>query len=335
MAKIIFRFCVAAIAALGLTVLAPVGVAENTAGLRIWTIPDIDALPDDAYGQQVRRGRALITATSAHIGPNAPDAAQRFAGNNLACGDCHLEAGTKKFGLPIFGLSDDFPRYSVREGKDISIETRLNACMTRSMNGRPMPNDAADMQALVAYVRFLSSGMSKDEQFAGRGSGHMPDLDRAADPLRGRHIYAAACLGCHAADGSGLPRDPEALVLGYAVPPLWGGDSFNNGAGMARISDLANFVHFNMPAGADYLNPKLSVEEAWDVAAYIESQPRPQKAGLNRDFPDLLDKPVDAPYGPYADGFSETRHKYGPFRPIRAEIARLRVKQEETPNTAQ
>jgi thiosulfate dehydrogenase len=116
------------------------------------------------------------------------------------------------------------------------------------------------------------------------------------------------------------------VILGYAVPPLWGRDSFNDGAGMARLSYLANFVHFNMPPGADYLDPMLSVEEAWDVAAYVESQERPHKAGLDHDFPNLLNKPVDAPYGPYADGFSETQHKYGPFAPIRAALARLKAK---------
>jgi cytochrome c len=39
---------------------------------------------------------------------------------------------------------------------------------------------------------------------------------------------------------------------------------------------------------------------------------------LDRDYPALLQKPVDTPYGPYADGFSEQQHKYGPFAPIRA-----------------
>ncbi len=108
------------------------------------------------------------------------------------------------------------------------------------------------------------------------------------------------------------------------MPPLWGSDSFNDGAGMARLITAANFIHFNMPHGADYLNPQLSVADAWDIAAYMISQPRPHKAGLDKDFPDLLRKPVDAPYGPYADGFSTDQHKYGPFAPIRAELARLK-----------
>ena len=107
------------------------------------------------------------------------------------------------------------------------------------------------------------------------------------------------------------------------MPPLWGPDTFNNGAGMARIINFANFIHFNMPHGTDYLNPQLTVENAWDIAAYVLSQPRPTRADFQHDFPDLLKKPVDTPYGPYADHFSERQHKYGPFAPIRAEIARL------------
>ena len=88
------------------------------------------------------------------------------------------------------------------------------------------------------------------------------------------------------------------------VPALWGPDSFNNGAGMNRLIAAANFVHTNMPAGTDYLAPRLAPDDAWDVAAFMVSQPRPQKPGLDKDFPDLLSKPVDTPYGPYADSFA-------------------------------
>ena len=81
---------------------------------KIWTVPEIGALPDDAYGRLVRRGRDLVTATYAHIGPEVADPAKRFAGNNLACGNCHLQAGTKKFGMALFGLYWMFPLYSAR-----------------------------------------------------------------------------------------------------------------------------------------------------------------------------------------------------------------------------
>jgi thiosulfate dehydrogenase len=153
----------------------------------------------------------------------------------------------------------------------------------------------------------------------------MPELDRAADPERGKAVYAKACALCHNTDGSGIRRAAPWTDLGYLVPPLWGPDSFNDGAGMNRLITAANFLHFNMPHGTDYVNPLLTVEEAWDVAAYMLAQPRPQKSGLDKDFPDLLSKPVDTPYGPYADGFSEAQHKYGPYAPIRAAIAKLKA----------
>ncbi|MGO9674940.1 MAG: c-type cytochrome [Methylocella sp.] len=312
------------------SLLAAQGAEIGAPDATVWRIPDVGALPDDARGRQIRRGRALVTQTYALIGPHARDPADRYAGNNLACSNCHLDAGSKKFGLPLYGLADAFPHYSSRRGAEISIEDRLNSCMTRSMNGRPLPTASAPMRDLVAYVDFLSSGMRKGETLAGHGAGDMAELDRAADPARGEKIFAEVCSACHTPDGAGLPRDPKALALGYIVPPLWGDDSFNDGAGMARLMTMANFVHSNMPTGADYLNPKITVEDAWDVAAYVESKPRPQKAGLDHDFPDLLDKPIDAAYGPYADGFSEAQHKYGPFAPIRAEVARLKAEQEKS-----
>lgn len=292
---------------------------------RTWTPPEVGALPDDAFGQAVRRGRDLFTATYAHIGPDVADPAKRFAGNSLACANCHLQAGTKKFGLPVYGLTDDFPAYSARRGAEASLDDRLDSCMTRSMNGRPLPENSAEMQALVAYIKFLSTGLPADEKLSGYGSGNMPWLDRAADPERGKVVYARACLYCHGGAGAGIPRSGAITDLGYLVPPIWGPGSFNEGAGMNRLITIANFVHYNMPHGADYLNPQLSVEDAWDVAAYVVSQARPKKAGLENDFPDRLLKPIDTPYGPYADSFSEQQHKYGPFGPIKAAIEKLKA----------
>jgi thiosulfate dehydrogenase len=300
-------------------------LAQGSATPPIWTVPEIGALPDDANGRLIRRGRDLVSATYAHIGPEVADPAKRFAGNNLACSNCHLNAGTKKFGIPLFGLFELFPQYSARQGAEITIEDRFNACMTRSMNGRPLPADAPEMQAFVAYIKFLSTGVPPGVVLSGLGVGRMPELARAADPVRGGQIYANTCAACHNTDGSGIRRSLPSTDLGYMMPPLWGADSFNDGAGMARLITAANFIHFNMPHGADYLHPQLTVDDAWDVAAYVISQPRPRKAGLDKDFPDLLDKPVDAPYGPYADGFGAHQPTYGPFAPIRAAIARLKT----------
>jgi thiosulfate dehydrogenase len=86
---------------------------------------------------------------------------------------------------------------------------------------------------------------------------------------------------------------------------------------MGRLISAANFIHSNMPNGTTYEQPVLSVEESWDVAAYVESMNRPQKPDLAKDFPVRTQKPADAGYGPHDDGFSQDQHKYGPFQPLR------------------
>jgi thiosulfate dehydrogenase len=294
-----------------------------------WTVPEVGALPDDEHGRLVRRGRDLITATYAHIGPAVADESKRYAGNNLACSNCHLNAGTKKFGLPLWGLWDRFPQYSGEAGGEITIEQRINSCMTRSMNGKALPLDSPEMAAFAAYIRFLSAGVKPGELLTGLGAGRMPILGRAADPVRGKTLYARACAACHQPDGAGVRRNRELPNFGYLTPPLWGPDSFNNGAGMATLITVANFIHFNMPNGTSYTRPRLHPQEAWDIAAFVISQQRPQRAGLDKDFPDLLQKPADIPYGPYADGFSQKQHMYGPFGPIRAALARLKAQQKK------
>ena len=139
----------------------------------IWTVPEIGALPNNANGRLVRRGRDLITATYAHIGPEVADPAKRFAGNNLACGNCHLQAGTKKFGIPLFGLFGEFPLYSARLGAEITIEDRFNSCMTRSMNGRLLPLGWAKFlwyRRKIDRVRVFALGVKPEYQHTGVGA---------------------------------------------------------------------------------------------------------------------------------------------------------------------
>jgi thiosulfate dehydrogenase len=288
-----------------------------------WDIPSVDQLPDNEEGRLARYGRSLVMATYAHIGPNVSDPEKRFAGNNLACRNCHLQGGLKKFGLLLVGAYADYPAYSNRAGERVSIEDRVNNCMTRSMNGRALPANSRELAALVTYLKVLSTGISTGADVIGQGSGSIAWLTRAADPQRGQHVFIQKCAECHGPNGSGTRVSTASPALGYLVPPLWGPDSFNDGAGMARLVTVANFVHSNMPNGTYWADPQLSPDDAWDVGAYVISQPRPHKADLAADFPDRLSKPVDTPYGPYADGFSEAQHKYGPFGPIAAEDPRL------------
>jgi thiosulfate dehydrogenase len=92
-------------------------------------------------------------------------------------------------------------------------------------------------------------------------------------------------------------------------------------------------VKNNMPFGqASHGNPVLSLEEAWDLAAFVNSQQRPH-ISQEKDWPDISKKPVDFPFGPYADAFTETQHKYGPFQPI--EDARKKTQNAVAKNTPQ
>ncbi|MGA9007443.1 MAG: hypothetical protein WB495_11295 [Xanthobacteraceae bacterium] len=148
---------------------AAIAEVPDTKKPTLWTIPEVGALPRDAHGLEVREGRDLITATYAYNGPNVPDASKRYAGNDLACTNCHLQAGTKKFGIPLFGLYGDFPQYSARTGAEISIEDRINSCMTRSMNGRPLPvaGDAKNSRLYQVYRQRREAGPA----LAGHGHG--------------------------------------------------------------------------------------------------------------------------------------------------------------------
>jgi thiosulfate dehydrogenase len=288
-----------------------------------WTTPDIDRLTDDSWGKTVRYGRDLVTRTYALIGPEAPDPARRFSGNNMSCANCHLDAGTKQFGLPFQGVYADFPNYRARSGAVGTIEDRIEGCMTRSMNGKMLPRGGTEMTAIVSYLKFLSDGRPVGEPTYGRGPGKMLEMSRAADPARGEAAYARNCAACHGTRGLGQRAGKVGDGKGYAVPPLWGPDSFNDGAGMDRLIGAANFIHNNMPNGTTWRSPVLSEQDAWDVAAYVLAQQRPAKTNLDRDYPVPLQRPVDSPYGPYIDGFSADQHRLGPFGPIRAKVKEM------------
>ncbi|UWX53849.1 c-type cytochrome [Maribacter litopenaei] len=111
----------------------------------------------------------------------------------------------------------------------------------------------------------------------------------------GKLVYDKECMVCHGADGQGIKK-PD-VENGYLYPPLWGPDSFNNGAGMHRVITSAEFIKSNMPFGlATYKNPKLTDEEAYHVAGYINSFDRPVKSHTETDYPDKKLKPVSTSY---------------------------------------
>lgn len=286
--------------------------------------PTLDNLPRDAYGELVRYGHELTTRTFAVIGPEVKDRKMRLTGNNLACTSCHQDNATKPFAMPWVGVSATFPRYRAREDAISSVEERVNGCMERSMNGKALPLDSHEMKAFAAYIHYVSRGIPVGAKLEGAGAKSIKVPDRRVDLVAGEAVYAGKCAVCHGPNGQGQRRGKVGDAEGYVFPPLWGGDSFNNGAGMNRMLTAAAFIKHNMPQGTTYRTPVLSDEEAFDVAGYVLSKPRPIKTGLDKDFPARWNKPVDAAFPPYVDGASADQHRFGPYPPL-IEMARQRA----------
>jgi len=295
-------------------------MADVDIDLTQWTPPDISTLADDPFGKLVKYGYALFTDTANEIGPTVSDSTRRFAGNNLACQNCHLQGGTQPYAMPLTGVWGQFPQYRAREGAVDTLEDRINGWMERSMNGRALRLESREMRAFSAYMRWLSTGIPDGAKLAGPGALRIKEPARAADLGNGAQVFSQTCSACHGADGLEQRAQTGA---GYQFPPLWGPDSHNNGAGMSRLLTAAVYARHNMPLGTTYTAPVLTDEEAYDVAAYLIGQKRPEKANLDKNFPVRLQKPVDTPYGPYTDGFTPEQHKFGPFAPIRAKVQEL------------
>jgi thiosulfate dehydrogenase len=277
-----------------------------------WTSPDADALPDGPEKSKILYGKDLIAHTARYFGPKGT--VRAGATNGMNCQNCHLKAGTQTFGNNYGAVASTYPKYRARSGKLENVYKRVNDCFERSLNGRALDTTSAEMSAIVAYIRFLGKDVPKGEKPAGSGLKQLAFLDRAADPLRGKDVYAAQCARCHLPSGEGIMA-PDGVE--YTYPPLWGAKSYNTGAGLYRLSNFAKYVKYNMPQGVEHAEPVLTDEEAWDLAAFVNSQPRPGK-DIRADWPRIGEKPFDHPFGPFADGFSEKEHKYGPFGPIEA-----------------
>jgi thiosulfate dehydrogenase len=259
----------------------------------------------------IRYGRELIANTSFYLGPTGKIAS---ISNGMNCQNCHLDAGTRFWGNNYSAVFSTYPKFRDRSGTIESIYKRVNDCLQRSLDGEELDTASREMQAIYAYIKWLGKDVPKGARPPGVGISDIPYPERAADTVRGQLIYSTKCVACHGPQGAGMWNADSGR---YTYPPLWGTHSYNTGAGLFRLSRLAGYIRYNMPFGASYNAPQLSDSEAWDVAAYINSRPRPQKA-FPSDWPDISRKPFDHPFGPYADSFSEGQHKYGPFAPIKS-----------------
>ena len=219
-----------------------------------WQAPNPNTIPAGPTGDSIRYGIQLFNST--------PVYAPQYTGNKLACSDCHIEGGIVPHASPMVGLPTLFPMYSKRAGHVVSIEERIQECFTRSENGTPPPEKGGEMNALVAYIQWLSQPEPARQPFTGRGLIDLPALQ--PNPKHGARVYAEQCANCHGKEGSGHPP---------LIPPLWGPDSFNDGAGINDISKMARFVQHTMPQTCPGI---LSPQAAYDVSAYIHTKPRPK-----------------------------------------------------------
>ncbi|HIW13152.1 MAG TPA: c-type cytochrome [Candidatus Salinicoccus stercoripullorum] len=227
-------------------------------------IPSLDEYSQEEQ-EKIKQGQTLMTHTNTALPENVR--------NNLSCVSCHAGAG-RGDALTLIGVDKKFPQHSKREGREISLSERVNGCFARSMNGEPIDPESEEMDAFLAYLKFLSDEVESGDQYdfmteENKGENiPVPDVERGAELFERNN-----CISCHGKSG------PEAA---YSGPDLWGKNSFNDGAGMSRFSDMQDFIKKNMPLGE---GGTLNDQEAADLAAYVLSHERPEFQGENR-FPD-------------------------------------------------
>ncbi len=252
----------------------PVGPQSRESTVNaLFAPPSPETIPGDLRGEQIRLGYKMIVATQEY--------GKRYVGNALNCTNCHLDGGLNPNAASFVGIAALYPHYHERAGRRVTLADRINECFERSMNGKPLPSDSVKLTAIVAYIEWLSKSMPSGSAVPWRGvpriaSTHQPDSPG------GKKVYEKKCAFCHGSEGQGTA----------AAPPVWGPRSYNIGADMARIGLAASFIKANMPRGWGWT---VTDDEAIDVAAYINTRPRPDFPGMTHDWP-KGGKPADAPY---------------------------------------
>lgn len=235
-------------------------------------IPSDSEVTDADVLASLRRGRALLR--------NTRDSLPGHVGNRLQCVSCHAADGTRRNTMSLVGVYARFPQYRARSGRIDLLEDRINDCFERSMNGRALDHRGRDMRDMVTYMAFLSRGVPSGAGVDGQGVPALQPL--RGDTSTGGQLYATTCSPCHGPNGEGTT----------VAPPVWGPQSYNIGAGMARVNTAAAFIRAAMPQTAP---GTLTPQQAFDLAAYINSRPRPDFSRKADDWP-RGDPPPDVAY---------------------------------------
>jgi thiosulfate dehydrogenase len=259
-----------------------------------WELPrnplSDNQLDGSQLSNEIRWGFKIFT--------NTPTEVPNFAPSQMSCNNCHLNAGQREKSLPLVGVTGMFPEYNRRSGRLFSLGDRIVDCFLRSENAtgasespEELPTHTSrEVLAVSAYLTWLSRGSEVGRNPWWRGqntiaSANLIPMDKL-DRAKGEALFMERCTSCHGADGQGV-------AVGDKKPgPLWGDDSWNDGAGAARVYTLAGIIRYAMP----YLDPgALTDDEAQHVAAFINSKPRPAYPFKERDY--RTEKiPVDSVY---------------------------------------
>ncbi|WP_235906711.1 c-type cytochrome [Pseudomonas saliphila] len=256
-------------------------------GIGTYVLPQDTAILDEPNADEIFYGKRLLNETKRLL----PD----HVGASMNCNSCHISQGKVPLGDPYINSYNTYPRVMPRAEKEIDLEARINGCFQRSMNGKPLDRESPEMLAMIAYMKWLSQNTPRNQKVDIANAGQV-DTSLVPDPVRGEQIYEAQCAACHGDNGEGLKDSRGDIVF----PPLWGDESFNIGAGMARTYKAAAFVKYNMPMGIQVKGlwghgNVLSDQDAVDVAQFFTHKPRPDFAGKVNDWPSG-NKPKDARY---------------------------------------
>ncbi|MEO8752961.1 MAG: c-type cytochrome [Casimicrobiaceae bacterium] len=245
-------------------IFAPGDPGTIAAGTTRFTPPDASTIPDTPLGAMIRFGRDVFVNTQRYAKP--------YVGNGLNCVNCHLDEGRAADSAPMWAAYVVYPLFRDVNQQVNTFSLMLEYCFRYSMNGTMPPNDGAVVTGLISYAFWLANGAPVGAQLAGRGYRVVPAPAQGADVARGEDVYASYCQMCHGASGAGLKAGAT-----WVFPPLWGQDSYSAGAGMHKVPIAAAFIKTKMP----YKHGNtLTDQQAWDVASYINSKPRPRDPGL-------------------------------------------------------
>ena len=252
--------------------------------------PPESSIPNDDFGKVVRLGENIFQDPQHY--------ASEFVGNTLNCSNCHIDRGRQAGSAPMWAAYVSYPAYRAKNKRVNTFEERLQGCFKFSMNGKAPPLGSKTLVALETYSYFLAKGAPTGVALPGRGYPALKAPARPFDYARGQKVYARSCALCHGANGEGQVSANGTTVF----PALWGQTSFNWGAGMGDIKNAAAFIKANMPFSQ---GNTLTDQEAWDVAAFVDSHERPQDPRFTGSVAETRAKYHDGPtwmYGRTIDG---------------------------------